>query len=43
MGRSMRSDTPIQYVLYYRDTRDEEYLDSVFENIDKDYIAIMEK
>lgn len=37
-GRSLRADNPIQYILYYKNTRDEEYLNKALENIDKNYI-----
>lgn len=36
--RSLRAKSPIQYILYYENTRDEEYLDRALENIDKDYV-----
>ena len=41
-GRTLRADSPIQYIIYYKDTRDEEYLTNALENINKDYIKIME-
>ena len=37
-GRSLRAEDPMQYILYYKDTRDEEYLQKALENINKDYI-----
>lgn len=37
-GRSMRAEDPIQYIFYYKYTRDEEYLEKVLEGIDKEYI-----
>lgn len=37
-GRSMRAEDPIQYIFYYKYTRDEEYLENVLEGIDKEYI-----
>lgn len=37
-GRSLRAKDPVQYILYYENTRDEEYLDRALENIDKDYV-----
>lgn len=43
MGRAMRADSPVLYVLYYENTRDEEYLASVYENIDSEFIAVKEK
>lgn len=38
LGRVLRADFPVQYILYYRDTRDEEYLQKALEGIDKNYI-----
>ena len=38
-GRSLRATDPIQYILYYRGTRDEEYLQKALEGIDKEYIV----
>lgn len=37
-GRSLRATDPVQYILYYRGTRDEEYLQKALENINKDYV-----
>lgn len=37
-GRSMRAEDPIQFIFYYKNTRDEEYLNSVLEDIDSSYI-----
>lgn len=37
-GRTLRADSPEQYIIYYRATRDEEYLKNALENIDKKYI-----
>lgn len=37
-GRSMRSEDPIQFIFYYKNTRDEEYLDSILDNIDEKFI-----
>lgn len=37
-GRALRADSPVQYILYYKDTRDEEYLQKALENIDTKYI-----
>lgn len=36
--RSLRATDPVQYILYYRGTRDEEYLQKALESINKDYI-----
>ena len=40
-GRTLRADSPKQYIFYYKNTRDEEYLKNVYEEIDKDYIIIV--
>lgn len=37
-GRTLRADTPEQYIIYFKGTRDEEYLKNALENIDKKYI-----
>lgn len=37
-GRSLRADDPVQYIFYYKNTRDEEYLKKALENINSDYI-----
>jgi len=37
-GRTLRADSPEQYIIYYRATRDEEYLKNALENIDTKYI-----
>ena len=37
-GRTLRADSPIQYIIYVKGTRDEEYLKNALENIDKKYI-----
>lgn len=38
-GRSMRAEDPVQYIFYYKNTKDEEYLNNVVENISKEYIT----
>lgn len=38
VGRAMRSDSPEIYVFYFKDTRDEAYLNQALEGINKDYI-----
>lgn len=40
-GRALRADNPIQYIFYYKNTRDEEYLNNSLEGIDKKYIKEM--
>ena len=37
-GRTLRADSPEQYIIYFRATRDEEYLNNALESIDKNYI-----
>lgn len=37
-GRAMRAKDPVQYIFYYKDTRDEEYLKNVLEGINPEYI-----
>lgn len=38
-GRSLRADDPIQFIFYYKDTRDMDYLNNVLEGIDTEYIV----
>ena len=37
-GRSLRAEDPTQYIFYYKNTRDTEYLQNALEGIDKNYI-----
>lgn len=37
-GRTLRAESPVQYIIYFKGTRDEEYLKNALENIDKSYI-----
>lgn len=41
-GRSLRAEDPNQYIFYYKNTRDEEYLVNALEGINKDYITEIE-
>ncbi len=41
LGRSMRSDTPILYVLYIKNSRDEEYTKTVLEDFNMDYVKFI--
>lgn len=41
-GRSLRAEDPVQFILYYKDTRDEEYLKKVLEGISEEYIIKVE-
>lgn len=38
-GRSLRATDPVQFIFYYRDTRDTEYLENVLEGINEEYIT----
>ena len=37
-GRTLRADSPEQYIIYFKGTRDEQYLKNALENIDEKYI-----
>ena len=37
-GRSLRAEDPVQYIFYYKNTRDTEYLQNALEGINKNYI-----
>ena len=38
-GRSLRATDPIQFIFYYKDTRDTEYLENVLEGINEEFIT----
>ena len=38
-GRTIRADSPQQYIFYYENTRDIYYLENVFEGVDEAYIS----
>lgn len=40
-GRTLRADSPKQYIFYYKNTRDEDYLQNVYEEINNDYITVV--
>lgn len=40
-GRALRSENPEIYILYYKNTRDEEFLQNVFDNIKPEYIKTL--
>ena len=42
-GRVLRSKIPEQYILYYKDTRDEEYLSKALKDIDLKYINMLKQ
>lgn len=37
-GRVLRAENPIQYIFYYKHTRDEEYLENILEDVNAEYI-----
>ena len=41
-GRTLRAESPEQYIIYYKGTRDEEYLKKALESIDEKYIVTYE-
>lgn len=41
-GRTLRADSPVQYIIYFKGTRDEEYLRNALDSIDKRYIEELE-
>lgn len=38
-GRSLRAEDPVQYIFYYKNTKDEEYLKNILENINPQYVS----
>lgn len=38
-GRSMRANEPTQYIFYYKNTRDEIYVENIFKNVQKEFIT----
>lgn len=38
-GRSLRADDPVQFIFYYKNTRDMDYLNNVLEGINNEYIT----
>lgn len=41
-GRTLRAEDPIQIILYFKDTRDEEYLNKALEGINPEYVHVVE-
>lgn len=41
VGRVLRSDDPVQYIFYYKDTQDEVYLNRILEGLDKSYVKVI--
>ena len=37
-GRTLRAEDPVQYIFYFKNTRDEEYLEKVLDGINSEYI-----
>ena len=42
-GRTLRAKSPEQYIFYYANTRDEEYLEKALEDINPEYVTILNK
>ena len=42
VGRVMRAENPVIFIFYYKNTRDEDYLNNVLQEVDKDHICIIE-
>lgn len=42
MGRTLRASDPHQYIFYYKNTRDEEYLNNILEDFNSDYINVLD-
>lgn len=40
-GRALRADKPILFIFYYKNTRDEEYLNNIIEDVDPEYIRVI--
>ena len=40
-GRVLRAEKPILFVFYYKNTRDEKYLENIIEGVDPEYIRII--
>ena len=38
-GRILRSDSPQQFIFYYKNTKDVDYLNNIIEDIDSNYIT----
>lgn len=41
-GRILRAEDPIQFIFYYKNTKDEEYLNKVLESMNNEYITTIE-
>lgn len=40
-GRTMRADSPEQYILFFNNTRDQVYLEKALKDINKDYVKVL--
>ena len=40
--RALRASDPHQYIFYYKNTRDEEYLNNILEDFNSDYINVLD-
>lgn len=41
-GRTLRAEDPVQVILYFRGTRDEEYLEKALEGINPEYVHVVD-
>jgi superfamily II DNA or RNA helicase len=42
MGRTMRSDSPLQFIFYIKGTKDEDYLEKALEGLNEEYIRVVD-
>ncbi len=40
--RVLRSENPLQFIFYYANTRDKEYLDNIIKDINPEYIQFID-
>jgi superfamily II DNA or RNA helicase len=41
-GRGLRAEEPLQFIFYYQNTKDEDYLNVALETIDKNYVIVID-
>ncbi len=41
-GRVLRSENPVQFIFYFENTRDEEYLNNILEGMNTEYIQVID-
>lgn len=41
-GRGLRAEDPVQFIFYYKDTRDEEYAEKVYDYVGEEYVKLLE-